>query len=281
MRFCLAAALLLATFSGAGANLLVNGDFSSWDSLTGPSGWTVEYAPMALVERDGGTVRSAPYSARITRLVAGTGNNNGVKQYVAVTPGETYTLDAWCYDDDVNAGGGLSITWRDSDSAYIENSGTYYSDSSIHTWQRLWKTDTAPAGAAFADVKLRVYGFSGSDSGGVIHYDDASFDPGVGGVAEELRTPAPGALTVEPNPAPGRTVLSFDAPHPGPAAVGIYDLTGSLRTLIRADAPTSGRRVVSWDGTDSAGVPLASGLYFAVLNDPTGGTSVRKVVLQR
>ncbi len=271
--------MLVALFAPAGANLLSNGDFSDWDSLTGPTDWTVEYAPAALVEQHGDTVRSAPYSARITRLVAGTGDNNGVKQYVPVTPGEAYTISAWCYDDDINAGCGVGITWRTPDSSYIINSGTSFGDSSIHTWQRLTKTDTAPAGAGFADVKLRVYGFTSSPAGGVIYYDDAELVQGAGAVTESPTTALVERFTVSPNPTSGRTRLSFAAPRPGRYRVDVYDLTGSPRTCVFEGTVSSHRVVATWDGRDSKGRALRSGLYFVVMTGPDGHSAVRKLVL--
>lgn len=267
----------------ASANLLENGQFNNWSGIY-PTGWWVEDSTLAKIEQDSGTVRSPAYSVKATRLVEGTGSNKGVKQMVPISSGQEYTLSAWCYDDDHNASGGIGITWRDADTAYISHSGTFYSDSAIHTWQRLSKTSTAPSTAAFADCLVRVYGFSGSPSGGIIYFDDAELVEGPGAVEEAppTRGAFPGVrLNVSPNPAPGRTTLSFELSRPGRTRLDVFDLTGSrVRTLFSGN--TEHRTgAVAWQGRTNHGTLLPDGLYFAVLTDSEGRTAVRKLVLQR
>ena len=262
-----------------GANLLENGDFTQWSGMY-PTGWLVEDTSKALVEQCGDTARSAPYAARITRLVAGTGNNKGVKQLVPVTPGEPYTLSAWFLDDDVNAGGGIGISWRDADTGYISHSGTWYTDSSIHDWQFLWKTDTAPSGAAFADCLLRVYGFTGSPAGGVVHVDDAELVQGVGAVSELPERPVRSLLRVVPNPVVTGTEILL-APAGGcPVSVAVYDRSGAKRASLFSGHSGGGRLTIDWRGTDDAGRRLPAGSYFVRVSGP-GVESLAKIVLQR
>ncbi len=275
-------ALLLFPVSGVRADLLTNGDFSSWSGPTQPTGWIVEDTSKARIEQSADTVRSPSFAVRITRKVAGTGSNKGIKQLVPVSPNQGYTLTAWYLDNDINAAGGIGISWRDADTNYISHSGTFYTDSSIHTWQRLIKADTSPPNAAYGDVLLRVYGFSGSPAGGVVYADDAAFSLGCGiaqGIPRSLRSQT--RLAAEPNPSPGPTTISLELPRPARVRLDVYDMTGSLRSTIHSGSMLSGRHAITWDGSDLTGQKLPSGLYFAVLSDTTGNLVVCKLVMKR
>jgi flagellar hook assembly protein FlgD len=83
-----------------------------------------------------------------------------------------------------------------------------------------------------------------------------------------------------PNPFAGSTALELDIPRgAGPTTVAVYDAVGRIvRTL--ASGLSAGRSTITWDGTDDAGRPLASGVYFVALNQEGRDTS-RKVVLVR
>ena len=278
-------ALLAAT--GVRANLLENGDFTDWDNPTQPTHWIVEDTADALVNQSADPMRSTPYAVKLTRMVEGTGNNQGVKQqYVPVTTGQPYTLNAWFYDDDINAGGGIGISWYSTaggETTYISHSGTVYTDSAIHTWQRLVKTDTAPATVALAKIPLRTYGFSGSPSGGIVYVDDAEFVEGLGAIEEGNRLIPNGipGITVEPNPAPGRATIMFQLNRDGAVRLDIYDLTGSRRVMVHNGPMTAGNHTVAWNGRDDVGNQLPSGLYFAVLSDSAGNLRVCKLALNR
>lgn len=229
----IAAALLLG--GTAGANLLRNGDFSEWTGIY-PVGWLVEDTTKARVERSTDPVRSAPAAVKITRLVAGTGNNAGIKQLVPIVAGREYTLAAYALDDDNNASAGIGISWRAADTSYISHSGTSYGDSTVRTWQRVFKTATAPANAAYADCLLRIYGFTGSQPGGVIYFDDASLVEGQGAVEERPEfLPNHAQVTVRPNPATGPARVGFAVARAGRVSVALYDRTGS-RVALLADS---------------------------------------------
>lgn len=271
---CLA---LMAGF--ASANLLVNGDFTTWSSPTQPAGWTVEDTTKTRVVQSASPVRSLLYAVKFTRLVAGTGNNNGLNQLCVVQPSQTYTLSAWYLDNDPNARGGISISWYQSDTTYISNPGTTYSDTLVTTWQRVARTATSPATAGLARVLLRVYGFSGSLPGGIVYIDDAEFVLGTGIAEPGLPAPAIGArLLVRPNPSPGPVTFALDRAPPGPLRLEIYDVTGCLKTVVHSDA-LAGQ--VAWPGTDGSGRPLAPGLYFAVATSHAGQVAVQKLVFER
>ena len=65
---------------------------------------------------------------------------------------------------------------------------------------------------------------------------------------------------VHPNPFASSTTIAFAMARPGAYAIEVYDLAGRRVRELSGSAP-SGPVVVSFDGRDSAGIPLASGTY--------------------
>ena len=275
----LAAALFAAP---AGANLLANGDLSNWDDPGKPANWTVEDTTKAKVSQMQDPVRSPGYSAGLTRMVDSTGNNKGLSQYVAVTAGETYTLTGWCFDSSSISKGGISVTWRKSDSSYISNSGVSYTDSGSVGWQRLVKPDTAPAEAALGEVLVRIYnnGIT-SPAGGVVYYDDIDFVQGLS-VSEGRPAPRsrPTDLRVEPNPVVGAGAVSFSMTRAARVRVDLYDMAGCRVAGIFDGNLAPGNHSFALSGLDRGGRPLAAGLYFVVMSDDGGRSSVRKMVFE-
>jgi hypothetical protein len=73
------------------------------------------------------------------------------------------------------------------------------------------------------------------------------------------------ALAVSPNPCRGSTSVSFTLPAPGRAAVAVYDVGGRLVSELHSGLAPQGKTRVRWEGTDSSGRPVASGVYFVRL----------------
>jgi hypothetical protein len=65
-----------------------------------------------------------------------------------------------------------------------------------------------------------------------------------------------------PNPFNAETTLSYQNPRAGRVVLTIFNTRGQkVRTLMDTiEAP--GLHLVTWDGTDGAGIPVASGVYF-------------------
>ena len=275
------AVLCFLFFSPGRANLLLNGDFSVWSDSIHPSGWTVEDTAKAPVALDADSVHSPPYSARITRMVSGTGDNCGVSQFVAVQPGQDYTLSAWCAGSDGQARGGIGISWFASDTTYISATGMAYADTALSGWQRLERYATSPVAAGLARVLLRVYGFSGSQPGGLVYIDDADFFPGCALVGQDTPTVRYGpSLTARPNPGSGPVTFSVGAHGPGSVRVDVYGIAGCLRSRVYS-GPAGERLEVVWRGADSRGRLLPSGCYFAVATVSRGPAAVLKLALER
>jgi len=83
-----------------------------------------------------------------------------------------------------------------------------------------------------------------------------------------------------PNPFNPRTVISFSLADGARAEIGIYDLRGNLLWKKDLSDFGPGRHQVVWQGKDSSGVSLPTGVYFYKL---TSGKSVatRKMVLMK
>jgi hypothetical protein len=84
-----------------------------------------------------------------------------------------------------------------------------------------------------------------------------------------------------PNPFNPVTTISFEVPDGGAnVSLRIYDVSGRLiRTLVDGVAP-SGLRSASWDGTNDAGEPVTSGMYFYRLTAPSFSQTKKMLLLK-
>ena len=77
-----------------------------------------------------------------------------------------------------------------------------------------------------------------------------------------------------PNPFNPTTTIIFDIPVTSQATIKVYDIQGGyIKTLVNTHYSAGSHRVV-WDGTNSSGMKINSGVYFYVLN--TGETRIVK-----
>jgi hypothetical protein len=102
----------------------------------------------------------------------------------------------------------------------------------------------------------------------------ASTDVGEGGPGPTLPTIGLD-LRATPNPTAGNVAISFVLSAPAPTRVAIYDASGRMVSLLAAGALAAGAHKVSWVGSDRAGRPLPSGIYFAKLETTTGTQRLR------
>ena len=95
------------------------------------------------------------------------------------------------------------------------------------------------------------------------------------------RAPAARAtLDNYPNPFNPLTKVSFNLPEAGKVTLGVYDVQGRLvNTLADGEAP-AGRQSVIWDGTDSHGRQVSSGIYFARLITPEGVVQHKMILVK-
>ena len=95
--------------------------------------------------------------------------------------------------------------------------------------------------------------------------------------------PVPKAFALHqnvPNPFNPSTTIRFDLPRTAHVRLDVYDVSGRLsRLLVNADMDP-GSKEIRWDGRDSKGRKVASGIYFYRLKAGTF-TYTRKMVLLR
>jgi hypothetical protein len=83
-----------------------------------------------------------------------------------------------------------------------------------------------------------------------------------------------------PNPFNPTTSIRFELPRSMTVTVAVYDMSGRMvRTLVEGPVD-SGPRTVVWDGRDSFGREVASGVYLCRLTS-VAGTHVRRMSLVR
>lgn len=91
---------------------------------------------------------------------------------------------------------------------------------------------------------------------------EISIEPPVG-VDEGVSVPRNFALNQNyPNPFNMRTIISFNLPEPSPATVDIFDILGRKVTCVFDGLLEAGRHQVLWDGRNSNGDEVTSGIYF-------------------
>lgn len=84
-----------------------------------------------------------------------------------------------------------------------------------------------------------------------------------------------------PNPFNPRTSIRFMLPHPALVNLRVYDLAGRLvRTLLDDTLAPQGQTLVSWEGRDDLGHPVAAGVYMCRLQAGTQTDVVRMVLVR-
>ena len=82
-----------------------------------------------------------------------------------------------------------------------------------------------------------------------------------------------------PNPFNPGTTIEYSVHERARVNLVVYDVNGSVVRELVDGWRDAGSHVVSWDGTNSAGAGLASGVYFYSLTVGGKATSTRRMVL--
>ena len=96
-----------------------------------------------------------------------------------------------------------------------------------------------------------------------------------------VRTPAVARMLIRaiPNPFSTSTRVSITAPSRQDVVVGIYDASGR-RVREFKSASVNGEYSLTWDGNDTRGVRMASGIYFARASSRAGVVVTRLVLVR-
>ncbi|MCF1191078.1 T9SS type A sorting domain-containing protein [Mangrovimonas sp. AS39] len=195
--------LLITSAVSFGQEVLVNGDFESWDDVNTPTGWTIyEDIEQESTEINGGT-----YSAKQT------GGRSDLRQVITgITPGTSYTISLWYKvesGDDSDAR--IWSYWRSEGSNLADNAdelrgpNNSYFDTNGNLWTEYSVTVTAPATADEFYFEVRTY------SGAVVYWDDFSFFQEAEGTPTlSITSPTNGASVVGPDVDVELSILNFE-----------------------------------------------------------------------
>ncbi|MFQ5906285.1 MAG: FlgD immunoglobulin-like domain containing protein [bacterium] len=89
-----------------------------------------------------------------------------------------------------------------------------------------------------------------------------------------------GLLGAYPNPFSGATRVSFVTESRRRVSLEVYDLAGRVVRELLNGVADPGRHDVAWDGKDSSGKDLPSGVYFYSLSSGGRGSSMKTVLLK-
>lgn len=89
------------------------------------------------------------------------------------------------------------------------------------------------------------------------------------GLSLALALPDPQPVTrlcqAEPNPFTETTIIRYSLARPLAVSLVVYDAVGRVVQILATGDLPEGRYVARWDGTDRAGEPLETGIYFCKL----------------
>jgi len=152
---------------------------------------------------------------------------------------------------------------------------------------------TGPKGELLSDATIeegtviqKTYSFTlnevhVSDFCGFVVFVNRNIFDGYGPVLQAAETPLYGAEplgvaaakpadyilhTVYPNPFNPETTIEYTLPSACHVRLGVYDILGRLVTVLTDDDKSAGRYSAVWNGRDSDGNTLSSGVYFYQLN---------------
>jgi len=178
MRFIYALLFIIisVSFAFAQVNLITNGGFEDWTGGL-PDFWEFRIpGPHIQAIQETDTLHGGTYSCKIYFTTQTQSQTDFTNSSPSVIPGQTYTYNAWVFDNDPAGRARLAIAWFDSAGGFlsVNYSGTYSVDSS--DWQLLTFQKEAPANAAYADARFRFYDvYSNWDGDCTIFLDDAEF----------------------------------------------------------------------------------------------------------
>lgn len=97
---------------------------------------------------------------------------------------------------------------------------------------------------------------------------------------EDAAPPSIVSVAVAPNPLRGGAAVAFTMPASGPARLEVYTVDGRRVKTLLAGPRAAGPGRVAWDGSDSAGRPLPTGLYIVRLLSASGSAMTKAVVMR-
>ena len=287
----------------------------NWNGLVeADSGWQYWQAPVGgndgrtYFPGSGVTTEQARTGTSSLKIIAPVGRPSGELVWFTETVpvpansvGKKYVFSAWMRtgsikkDSVFNASYALGFTWTwhtklfaDAGGFAEHSSGEYrfvLKDTSSN-WTQYQVIITVPDNAVRAvSVRPRAYPLWT----GVAYYDDFSVNgvDVVTSVGENGPTPISSTIPSDykleqnyPNPFNPTTSIKYDLPKSSVVKLEIYNIVGQrMKTLVN-ELQAAGKWSVQWNGTDNAGVHVASGIYFYRLETLNAVLTQKMVLLK-
>ncbi|MBT5873872.1 MAG: T9SS type A sorting domain-containing protein, partial [Candidatus Latescibacteria bacterium] len=142
--------------------------------------------------------------------------------------------------------------------------------------------------SSIASILNLPVSFSGSDGGDVSLLGVVVADPQAESVPATLTNGTvkvssnPGTFALQnnrPNPFNPSTQIAYDVPQQARITVSIFNVLGQEIVRLVDQVQSPGRYVVSWNGRNSDGLGVSSGVYMYRLSSSTGYSDTRRMTL--
>ncbi|HJP29113.1 MAG TPA: DUF362 domain-containing protein [Candidatus Latescibacteria bacterium] len=100
-------------------------------------------------------------------------------------------------------------------------------------------------------------------------------------VGDAATTPSTWSLSGYPNPFNPTVTVSWSQPVDGAVHLAVFDAIGQRVVVLHEGDTSAGSYEATWDGTDDAGRPLASGVYMVLLSRDGQRQRVTRLTLMR
>ena len=143
---------------------------------------------------------------------------------------------------------------------------------------RSFNSTTTPSSLAYSGAVSFVTVSNISNSGSLMTADfSVSL---ISGLTDDIRPEAAVWARNYPNPFNAGTRIEVNTDRPGSVTLDIFDLLGRRVRSVHSRTVAAGTWQWLWDGTDEAGVPQASGVYWYRVETPDAAARGRMVLLK-
>jgi subtilisin family serine protease len=181
----------------------------------------------------------------------------------------------------------IIVSWETPETWTVDTYTVCFSSDGGSSWEIVAEGITTQS--VILDVPLvdtdqglyRVYALRDDE---VVGYD-SSDEPFVvsasgAGVVDEMRPTVFMLRPNMPNPFGGTTMLRFDLPKDVHVTLNVYDVRGRLVKSVIDQALPAGRYSIGWDGKDTSGDSVASGVYYYKIQAGAWNDTQRVVVVR-
>ncbi len=266
-----------ATIPGIGKNLVSNPG-----AERGSLGWSAQriQGGSYTIDTPSGSGHTGDKSFRVAYHEGSTNKGRWARSNIPITPGKKYTARLWVKADcEVSYGRiglyqasgdyDIYVSWQNSDSEWMQLVVPEFTAVNRHAF-----------------IFLEMYGLEKGDE---VYFDDVFFaelPPDADrlrptAISETATGPTLFQLAANfPNPFNPTTEIRFALPAPTPARLTVYNLQGQEVRVLQSGLLDAGVHRATWDGTDTQGHSLATGVYITQLR--AGSRSqIRKMLLLR